>query len=733
MIRSWSFTLTLVLMTTLLVSACTPGPSPVLSATVASSLSPALTPSPLPTVTPSPSHTVTATPVRVPPRPTATLYAPPAPRSGEYANPDLGVSLRCPSAWSVEPVDKEGTLAQFFAPEQRVIGILLATTLEADQTLESVRTAIHQYGLSGLSNVTILSDKATKLDDGRQAWTTLAMGAQKSGVRLKMSITATVSGDQLYVLMTAALPADYDAHLDEITALIGALHLEPPKLYGIARNQALVLSGGESTNAREYDPATTHGSGDKLTFSGLVSFDPQLNLMPDLAESWQVTDGITYTFALRRNAHFHNSRPVTAQDVIYSWERAASPKTNSDTVLSYLGDIVGVKEMKDGKADHIAGLKAIDDHTLQVTIDAPKPYFLLKLTYPTAFVVDRANVESGPEWYHTPNGTGPYRLVRWDRFKRTLYERNDDYYLKPPAIPYVIVQLYSGVGIRLYETNEIDVTSVGRGDVSRVLDPRDSLHADLRSSTNLCTSFVVLDINQPPFDDLKVRQAFALAFDRQKYIDVVLHGIGLPAKGLYPPGLPGYNSDLNGLPYDPEHARKLIAESKYGSPGGLPPIVYTTSGSGSDVSGGVTAQVQMWQQTLGVTVTVENLEPDKYLDEITAGHHGQILSTGWCADYPDPENFADVLFHTGAQENRGHYSSPQVDALLEQARIEQDVAKRIGLYQQVEQLIVNDAPVVFAVHSLSYVLVKPHIQGYVPTPIDVPLERYLWIDSSKVK
>ena len=143
-------------------------------------------------------------------------------------------------------------------------------------------------------------------------------------------------------------------------------------------NQALVLEGSESTNPREYDPATTHSSGDKRVFSGLVSFDPHLNLTPDLAESWDVdSSGTVYTFHIRQNAAFHDGRPVTAQDVVYSWERAASPALASDTAVTYLGDIVGVKEMAAGQADHISGLKALDEMTLEVTIDAPKPYFLL--------------------------------------------------------------------------------------------------------------------------------------------------------------------------------------------------------------------------------------------------------------------------------------------------------------------------------------------------------------------
>ncbi|HET7377847.1 MAG TPA: peptide ABC transporter substrate-binding protein, partial [Anaerolineae bacterium] len=130
---------------------------------------------------------------------------------------------------------------------------------------------------------------------------------------------------------------------------------------------------------------------------------------------------------------------------------------------------------------------------------------------------------------------------------------------------------------------------------------------------------------------------------------------------------------------------------------------------------------------------IENIESDKYQDELYAGHHGQIFSEGWCADYPDPENFADALFHTGTQQNLGHYSNPAVDKLLEQARTEQDTTKRLALYQQAEQMIVNDAPVLFINHGLSYVVVKPYIKGYVLTPIDIPLERYLSIDPSKLQ
>ena len=494
----------------------------------------------------------------------------------------------------------------------------------------------------------------------------------------------------------------------------------------IPPEQALVLAGGETTNPREYDPATTHGSGDKLVYSGLVSFDPNLNITPDLAQSWDVSGGTVYTFHLRENARFHDNRFVTAQDFVYSWERAVSPSTGSDTAMTYLSDIVGVSEMAAGLRDHVSGLKVITDLTLEEAFDPPKPYFILKLTYPTAFVVDRNNVEKGGDWYRQPNGTGPYKLIEWTSFERIVYEANPDFYLGAPSIPYVILNLYAGDPQRLYETDEVDITGVYS--IERFLDPAEPLHDELFSGVGLCTGYVVFDTTRPPFDDVNVRKAFSMAFNRQQYIDIVMGGHALPAVGLYPPGLPGFSYELKGLPYDPEQARELLKQSKYGSAQGLPPIVYTDAGIGSNVSADVAAMAEMWQKNLGVTITVENIEPNFFSEQVYSDNHGQLLSSGWCADYPDPENFADILFHTGSNQNSGGYSNPTLDSILEQARVEQDVTKRIGLYQQAEQMLVDDAPVLFTTHSLSYQLVKPYVKGYVFTPFDIPIERYMWLE-----
>jgi ABC-type transport system substrate-binding protein len=492
----------------------------------------------------------------------------------------------------------------------------------------------------------------------------------------------------------------------------------------LPEDQTLYLAAGESTNPRAYDPAT--GGGDNRLYSGLVSLNPQLELVADLAAGWDISpDGTVYTFTIRANARFHNGRPVTAEDVVFSWERALDPATDSDVVLTYLGDIVGARERHAGQAEQTAGLKVLDSQRLQVTIDAPKPYFLMKLTYSVAHIVDRETIGQTPEWYRQPNGTGPYRLIRWEPNQLRVFERNEAYHLSLAPIRYIAEQIYTDDSLRMYERDEVDITYIGGFDLGRARDPNDPLHGDLIEGISLCTSYIVFDTSEPPFDDPQVRRAFALAIDRERYAEIVTNNSALPARGLYPPGLPGYSTDLNPQRFDPEAARQALAASRYGEASKLPPIVFTNGGFASGVGRSVALLIAMWEQHLGVKITIDNVEPNNWFDEVSRGNFGQLLSFGWCADFPDPENFADALFYANAQQNLGRYSNPALDQILTEARVERDVARRMQLYQQAEQTLVDDAAAIFLLHGRQYALVQPHVQGFTLTPLSVPIERYL--------
>jgi oligopeptide transport system substrate-binding protein len=452
-------------------------------------------------------------------------------------------------------------------------------------------------------------------------------------------------------------------------------------------------------------------------FGGLVSLDDNLKPMPDIAQSWQVSDnGRTYTFYLRQDVMFHNGRQVKAEDFKYSWERACSPDTGSRTAATYLGDIVGVKEVLSGESGEISGVRVIDDYTLQVTIDAPKSYFLSKLTYPTAFVVDRADVESGGEWWRSPNGTGPFKLKQWDENSLLVLEKNELYYGEVAKVKLVVFQLWGGVPMNMYETGKIDITSVYRDYIERVTDEAGPFYTDLRVVPELSFFYIGFNTTKPPFDDVNIRRAFSQAIDKDKLVSLVFKGMMQQADGILPPGMPGYNEGLLGLDYDIDGARELIANSSYGDVSQLPPIAITTIGWGGLISQELEAIVYQWRSNLGVEVEVRQLEPQRFLYHLKQ-EKDEMFYMGWIADYPHPQDFLDVLFHTGADNNYSEYSNPEVDALLERAGVEQDNNLSLALYQQAEQLLIEDAACLPLWFGQNYFLVKPYIKGYDLSPL----------------
>jgi ABC-type transport system substrate-binding protein len=469
-------------------------------------------------------------------------------------------------------------------------------------------------------------------------------------------------------------------------------------------------------------------------FSGLVTFDKDLNIVPDIAERWEVSsDGRTYTFRLRRGVLFHDgSRMVTAHDFKYSMERALNPRTGSTVALTYLGDIVGARDFARGRAQEVTGIKVIDDFTLQITIDAPKSYFLAKLTYPTAYVVKREQVEGNPRgWTRQPIGTGPFKLREWRLGERIVLEPNPDYYLEPkPALSRITFLLAGGSPLTMYENGEVDVAPVGINDIERVRDPRDPLNKEMKQVAELATYYVGFNTRRPPFNDPRVRRALAMAIDKDALARVVLREMAVPAKGILPPGIPGHNPDIQGLPFDPQEARKLLMEA--GGPEILRDASLLVSGVGGTPGPVIEAIQAMWEQHLGVRPQVQQVEFATFLQQVDRRQF-DMMTLGWIADYLDPEDFLDILFHSQSPDNRTGYANPEVDRLLEQARTmptdtEEARQARFRIYQQAEQIIVQDSPWIPLLHPRSAYVVKPYVQGYFVPPLVMEHLRYVRLE-----
>ena len=219
--------------------------------------------------------------------------------------------------------------------------------------------------------------------------------------------------------------------------------------------------------------------------------------------------------------------------------------------------------------------------------------------------------------------------------------------------------------------------------------------------------YIGLNTAMPPFDDRNVRRAFAYATNKKAIAEIVYNKMVVPADGILPPGMPGYNPDLEGLPYDPDLAAGEMLESTYGDVSELPPIVLTVTGAGT---GEMLAE--MYQQVLGAEIEVEVVDWGVFLRGLD-GQQYQMFSLGWIGDYPDPQNFLDMLFHSESAYNHGAYDNPTLDALVEAARTEQDQDKRMELYHQAEQLLVEDAAWIPLYHGGGYYLVKPYVKGLI--------------------
>jgi oligopeptide transport system substrate-binding protein len=715
-----SLLLTLVLIVTLVVAACssdeaTPTPITPGEQLPASSDSP----TPTPTATPRTDASVpTPTPVPL----TSPIEAAP-PGFKVFVEEFVGLGFHYPDTWA-----QGSQLSQFAAD---------AILDNADESVQILfYSGVEISDLSGEERIdqavdlfrTVLTDPdevevrdTLALDSGVQAMRRDFIYANNDGdfeTRLFLLSAALRS----YVITVSGQSVALDRDWASAEEILRSVVVFEPAMFGVAREHSLTMPWSDPITL---DPAMSREGTSHLIvahlFSGLTRFDDSLAVQLDLAASVDVDDsGTVYTFTLRDDAQFHDGRPITAEDVRYSIERAAEPGLRSATAALYLGDIVGVADKLAGNATTINGVQAVDERTITLTIDAPKAYFLAKLTYPTAYVVDRRNIEPrGYDWWQgSINGSGPFKLREWTEGEVLIIERFDGYHT-PSSLPYAVFPINLGTSMQLYEAEMSDVAFIGGSTVDRALDPANGLAEQLRIFPQFLVNYIGFNTTKAPFDDPLVRRAFVMGLDRESLNEIVYQGKVDTAKGLLPPGLPGYNDALEGLPYDPVAAKAALDSSRYAGEA-FPEVIFTTSGFGG-VPADLQFMIDQWRQNLGVTVDVRTLEPDAYYYAL-ATEIDNLFDYGWIADYPDPQNFLDVLLHsTSVDNNVGHYTNAAYDALIEEARTEQDQARRMALYQEAEQILVDDAAIIPLYHAPDYVLTKPYVQGFSIGPLGIPL------------
>ncbi len=506
--------------------------------------------------------------------------------------------------------------------------------------------------------------------------------------RIKLLLAATVS---LALLSCGGVPRDFSAL--ELSLPEDPTSLDPAMIVDV--------SGGSVAT--------------KL-FNGLVRFDEEMNVAPDVAAEWEISeDGLTYTFSLRRDVRFHNGRPLTAQDVKYSIERVLSPDTGSRRKWLF-EPVLGARDLIDGRAGECAGVTVSDDYTLRITLERPLSVFIGFLAMPNAYIVPREEVERwGKDFSDHVVGTGPFKLAEWRHDEVLKLTRNEGYFGERARVGAISYRVLPEEFTRIaeFEAGNIDIVEIPAAEFARFSsDP--FWKRQIKSRVGLNTYYLGFNCRKAPMNDPVFRRAVNMAIDRRKIIDVTLQGRARPAVGPIPPELPGHAVDRGGYEYRPESAREML--SGLGEQARRPLKLYQRARRSSLE---ITEAVQYYLRKVGLDVEIVQLEWTAFKQAVSDGDADMFLLS-WHADYPDAENFLFPVFHSanwGAAGNRAFYGNPEFDSLIERAQREPDPQRRIALYEKAEATIIDDAPWVFLWHQVDFFLAQPWVKGYSPPAI----------------
>lgn len=427
-----------------------------------------------------------------------------------------------------------------------------------------------------------------------------------------------------------------------------------------------------------------------MVYSGLVKSDANLNVAPDQA-TWQISpDNITYTFYLKPGIDFSDGTPVTAQTYVYTLTRALLPEVASPNASLFEGVIAGANAVMEGKTKVLAGVKALNALTLQIRLTRPTPYFLQMLTNPLYYPVNQQIVElyGQSDWPNhvvgTGVGTGPFMIEEWDHSVKMVLVPNPFYYGNRTRLTQVNMTFEADPSIA-YQTYR-----AGQDDFVWNIAPSDQPFAKGLSgfvrTSQLETDALFFNNKMPPFDNPVIRQAFAYATDKVSLAHTILNDSVIPAPTIIPPGMSGYQENYAGIPYDVEKAKELL-QSVYADVSTVPPITFSYSNAQITAQEAAALQ-QMWQNALGISVTLLPVEQTAYSDEL-ARHQVQFGYTQWNADFPDPYDCLALNLLSTATNNVGLWSNAMFDQTVTLAE-NSSGDLRLQLYNQAEQIAVED-------------------------------------------
>jgi len=458
-------------------------------------------------------------------------------------------------------------------------------------------------------------------------------------------------------------------------------------------------------------------------FEGLTTFNAEARPGPGMAESWTVSeDKRVYNFKLRPGIAWSDGTPITAQDFVDSWRRTLLP----ETAASYNYQLFYVKNAQpfaEGKITDFSqvGVKALDDRTLEVTLENPTPFFLdLCATPPLAPVPVKVIEKFGDDWIkpeHMVNN-GAYLVDTW-RINDIIRLRKNPRYWNASNVALETIDILpiakDTVAFNFYASGLADL-SMDKGLTPPALLDALKQRPDFHPAPFLGTYFLRFNCQKGPFTDDRVRRAFGMAIDKRRIVEKITRAGELPASGFVPPGLEGYAAP-DGLPYDPEKARALLAEAGYPDGKGFPLVNYLYDDKGSNEFIAVELQ-DMWKRELGITVNLAKQEWKVYLNSMSTLDY-DIARSSWVGDYPDPNTFLD-MFLTGGGNNRTGWSDPAYDKLIADAGREIDPVKRFAILREAETLLVaRQAPICPLYYYVGIQIYDPEkIGGISPNILD---------------